>query len=149
MAANPPQMAANDFLELKPVTRAIIGAAMQVHNTLGTGFSEKVYENALRVLLQKERMPVEQQKRVLVRFHDEVVGDYVTDLIVDRVIVELKAVPTLTHDHQLQCVNYLKATGLNVCLLLNFGRRRLEYKRFAMTHSSADICGGFAAICVP
>jgi GxxExxY protein len=149
MAANPTQIAANDFQELKPVTRTIIGAAMEVHNTLGAGFSEKVYENCLRIVLEERGLGVEQQRPVRVVFHGETVGDYVTDLLVGRVVVELKAVPSLTRDHQVQCINYLKATGLNVCLLLNFGRRRLEFKRFAMTHSSADICVGFAGICVP
>ena len=73
----------------------------------------------------------------------------VTDLMVGRIIIEFRAIPALTRDHQAQCINYLKATGLNVCMLLNFGRRRLEFKRFAMTHSSAAICAGFAGICVP
>ena len=149
MAANPSQIAANEFLELKPATRAIIGGAMDVHNTLGIGFAEKVYENALRIVLCEKGLHVAQQRPVSVRFHGQVVGEYIPDLIADRVVVELKSVPVLTRDHQVQCLNYLKATGLNVCLLLNFGRRRLEFKRFAMTHSSAAICAPFAAICVP
>ena len=149
MAADEPQMAADDLKRFKPVTGAIIGAAMTVHNRLGLGFAEKVYENALAFELRKHGRDVAQQQAFHVRYEDQIVGVYQTDLIVDGVLVELKAVSVLTSDHRDQCINYLRGTGLPLCMLLNFGRRRLEYRRIAFTHSSAAICGPSAAICVP
>lgn len=112
------------------LTRAIIGAAHRVSSVLGYGFLEKVYENALRVELLRRGLTVQQQFPLQVRYESEVVGDYVADLIVgNEVIVELKAVTTLDRAHQAQCVHYLRATGIQVCLLLNFGRRSLEVRR--------------------
>lgn len=150
MAADEPQMAANDYPELKPASYSIIGAAIAVHNKLGFGFAEKVYENSLAIELRRRGLEVQQQRPVHVRYDEDIVGDYVTDLLIDgRIIVEVKAVIGLNAEHRAQCINYLRATGLNLCMLLNFGRRRLEYQRIAFTHSSANICGPFAAICVP
>jgi GxxExxY protein len=115
------------------LTERIIGCAYTVSNTLGCGFLEKVYENALAHELRKAGMEVRQQEPVKVRYDGVVVGDYVADLIVEgRVLIELKAVDTLDKVHQAQCLNYLKATGLRVCLLLNFARPRLEIKRFVL-----------------
>ena len=112
------------------VTEAVIGAAYDVANTLGTGFLEKVYENALAHELRKRRHGVEQQKKLEVLYDGVVVGDYVADLVVEQlVIVELKAVKQLDNNHQAQCLNYLKATGLSVALLINFGAPRVEVKR--------------------
>lgn len=150
MAAGKPQGNA-DYVELRPVTGAIIGAAIDVNRRLGMGFVEKVYENALVIELKKLGLEVDQQWPVEVRYEDQIVGSFVADLVVQgRVIVELKVASHLHTDFQIQCINYLKATGLNVCLLLNFGRRRLEYKRFVFTHSTPALpCDSPAAICVP
>jgi GxxExxY protein len=107
----------------RALTQKIIGAAYEVHNTLGTGFLEKVYENALAVELRRAGVRVEQQVPLAVTYRGELVGDYVADMVVDgKVIVEAKAVSALEAVHEVQLVNYLKATGLGVGLLINFGR---------------------------
>lgn len=113
----------------KGLTGKIIGAAMTVHSELGFGFAEKVCENALVIELESVGLALQQQVPTPVYYRGEVVGDYFADLIVeDKVIVELKAVAKLDPAHEVQLVNYLKATELEVGLLLNFGRS-LEYKR--------------------
>ena len=116
---------------LNAVTERVIGCAYRVANTLGCGFLEKVYENALAHELRKAGVSFTQQEPLPVLYDGIVVGDFFTDLRVEnRVIVELKA----TEDHHdvfaAQCLNYLKATGLPVCLLLNFGKPQLGIKRF-------------------
>ena len=94
---------------------------------------EKVYENALAHELRKAGLKVLQQQAIQVLYDGIVVGDYIADMLVeDCVIVELKAVKALDEIHQAQCLNYLKATGLHLCLLLNFGSRRVEVKRLAL-----------------
>jgi GxxExxY protein len=114
------------------LTQRIIGCAITVSNGLGAGFVEKAYENALAHELRKAGLAVAQQRGVIVAYDGVVVGAYAVDLLVeDRVIVELKAVRALDTVHQAQCIDYLRATGLPICLLLNFGRPRLEVKRFA------------------
>jgi len=105
------------------MTERIIGAAHQVYNTLGFGFLEKVYENALALELRKGGHSVTQQASIEVVYEGEVVGQYTADLIVDgKVVVEVKAVRDLDQAHEVQLVNYLKATGIEVGLLLKFGR---------------------------
>jgi GxxExxY protein len=114
------------------VTERIIGCAFTVANTLGIGFSEKVYENALAHEMRKRGLLVVQQRGIVVRYDDAVVGEYIADLVVDdRIIVELKVVKALSEQHVAQCVNYLRATGLDRCLLMNFGRSRIEFRRVA------------------
>ena len=116
--------------QIDETTEKIIGAAYTVSNTLGNGFLEKVYENALSIELRKLGFAVEQQYPIEVRYDDVIVGQYVADLIVDDVvIVELKAVKALDNIHVAQCLNYLKATRLTTCLLLNFGNPKVEVKR--------------------
>lgn len=111
-------------------TNRIIGAAFVVANAIGSGFLEKVYENALVHELKKSGLSVEQQKPVRIIYDGIVVGEYVADLVVQgSVIVELKAVKALDEIHMAKCLNYLKATGLRVCLLINFGTPRLQIKR--------------------
>lgn len=119
--------------EINSITEKIIGCAYKVSNGLGCGFLEKVYENALAYELGKIGLKVEQQKQVKV-FYDKIeVGFYETDLVVqDIVLVELKGVKSLDQAHQAQCLNYLKATGLKICLLINFGNPRVEVKRFIL-----------------
>jgi GxxExxY protein len=117
------------------VTKIIIGCAFDVHNKLGSGFLEKVYENALRIELLKKGLKVKQQEPIKVWYDNQVVGEYNVDLLVeDRIIVELKAVQSLTREHEVQLVNYLTATKIDTGLLLNFGssvqvkRKYREYK---------------------
>ena len=124
-----PQMNA-DERRLNELTERIIGCAYDVANGLGAGFLEKVYENALRIDLQRRGLAVLQQQPIPVMWRGEVVADYVADLLVEgQVIVELKAVKALDEVHFAQCLNYLRATGLRVCLLINFGKSQIDVKR--------------------
>jgi GxxExxY protein len=119
-----------DEFQINALTETVIGAAYKVSNVLGCGFLEKVYENALAIELRKSGLHVDPQHPIPVYYDGVQVGDFYADLIVDRVvIVELKAVERFTDIHQAQCLNYLKATGLPVCLLMNFGKPRVEVKR--------------------
>ncbi len=112
------------------LTEKIIGCAHRVSNILGSGFLEKVYENALAHELRKAGLEIEQQYPIHVTYDDIIVGDYLADLLVDhRVILELKTVDTLTDIHMAQCLNYLKATGLHICLLINFHHPKVQIKR--------------------
>jgi GxxExxY protein len=112
------------------LTQAIIGAAMRVHSTLGPGFLELVYHRALIHELAKLGLSVESQKPLTVTYDGIVVGDFSADLLVEgRVLVELKANQSLVAANEVQLVNYLTATGIDIGLLLNFGAIRLEFKR--------------------
>jgi len=103
------------------ITKKIIDSYYKVYNTLGYGFLEKVYENALKIELKRLNLKVDQQKSIKVLYETFEVGDYFADLIVeDLVIVELKAAESLCEEHEAQLINYLKATNLEVGLLLNF-----------------------------
>ncbi len=115
------------------ITEKIIGAAFEVHTVLGYGFLEKVYENALLAELCKRGVKAETQRAMKVKYKDVIVGDYVADLIVeDKVIVELKTEESYNKVHEAQLLNYLKATGTKVGLLINFGRKKCEFKRLVM-----------------
>jgi GxxExxY protein len=115
------------------LSNRIIGCALTVLHALGTGFLEKVYENALLHELRKAGIAVSQQHRMVVRYDGIVVGDYAADLLVEHVVlVELKVAKAIDEIHRAQCLNYLKATGLHLCLLLNFGKPRLEIKRIVL-----------------
>ena len=104
------------------LTRKIIGAFYQVYNTLGYGFSEKVYENSLAIELKKLGLKVQKQQEIIVYYEGVNVGEYFADAVVGgAVILELKAVRKLSEDHEAQLLNYLKATTIEVGLLLNFG----------------------------
>lgn len=119
--------------ELNGSAFKIIGAGYQVSNTWGVGFLEKVYENALCWEIRKNSLEVQQQASVPVIYDGRVVGDYVPDLLVqNRVVVEIKATDATGRIYHAQCINYLRATGLRLCLLLNFGRPRLQVARFAL-----------------
>jgi GxxExxY protein len=123
----------DDGRSVNGLTERIIGAGFEVSNTLGTGFLEKIYENALARELRLRGLSVAQQNGASVYYKDFDVGTYVTDLIVeDTVIVELKAVQALNEFHTAQCVNYLRATGKSTCLLMNFAKPRLEYRRIVL-----------------
>ncbi len=116
------------------ITGPIIGAFYEVYNTLGYGFLEKVYENALVHLLRQQGLLVRQQTPISVVFRGVVVGEYYADLLVeDKVIVELKTTERFHPEHTAQLMHYLKATHLGVGLLLNFGRQAM-YKRLISTN---------------
>jgi len=116
--------------ELNEVTERIIGGAFTVANRMGSGFLEKVYENALSHELRKAGMRAEQQKRLAVHYDNVLVGEYIADLIVEEtVLVEIKAAANLDKAHMAQCLNYLRATGLSLCLLINFGNPRVQIQR--------------------
>jgi GxxExxY protein len=110
------------------ITQKIIGCSYDVSNALGAGFVEKVYENALVHQIRKSTaLIVAQQYPIKVTYDDIIVGEFIADLLVaERVLVELNAVSTLAPEHTAQALNYLRATGLEICLLINFGRSKVE-----------------------
>lgn len=116
--------------DLNRISERVIGCAFVVSNALGAGFLERVYENALAHELRKSGLLVAQQHPVAVTYDGVVVGNYTVDLFVEgAVMVELKAVASLDASHRAQGLNYLSATGLPLCLPINFGRPRIEIKR--------------------
>jgi GxxExxY protein len=126
-------MNADNFL-YKELTDRLLASAFKIHNALGAGFLEKVYENALVHELAKDGIVCEQQKALKVLYDGIVVGDYVADLVVDdKIIVELKAVKDLNSVFEAQLLNYLKATRLKVGYILNFGNPRFEFKRMVLS----------------
>jgi len=121
------------------ITDRIIKAAFKVHNELGFGFLEKVYQNAMVVELRSAGLHVAKEVATDVYYQNELVGQYYADLIVEQsVILELKSVATLSKNHEVQLVNYLKATGLEVGLLINFGHS-VEVKRKVLDNPSKSI----------
>jgi GxxExxY protein len=119
-----------DARRLDEITERVIGCAYTVANTLGPGFLEKMYENALAYELRKAGFAVQQQCSIQVRYGEIVVGEYIADILVENsVLLELKAMNGLDDIQTAQCLNYLKATGLQVCLLINFGGPRVQVKR--------------------
>ena len=119
-------------------TETIIGCSFRVLNTLGIGFLERVYQNALAYEIKKQGLNVAQRKPIPVFYDGVLVGKFEGDLIVEgQVIVELKAVRKHHARFTAQCLNYLKATGMPVCLLLNFGNPKLDIKRYAHSTFSA------------
>jgi GxxExxY protein len=112
------------------LTERVIGAVYEVSNTLGPGFLEKVYERALVRELRLRGIRVAAQVSLSVMYKGEPVGDYFADLLVeDLVVVELKCVDRIASEHVAQCLNYLKASGLGVCLLVNFQKAKVEVRR--------------------
>jgi GxxExxY protein len=115
---------------LNPLSKRVIGCGLRVAGNLGNGFLEKVYENALAHELRKAGLSVEQQRGITVMYDGVMVGEYFIDLLVEAsLLVELKTVSELSGAHRAQCLNYLRATGMHLCLLMNFGRPRLEVRR--------------------
>jgi GxxExxY protein len=122
-----------DEAALNDLSQRVIGYALTVGKTLGSGFAEKVYENALAHELRKAGLTAAQQRGLAVLYDDVIVGEYSVDLLVEDVLlVELKAVTALEEAHRRQCLNYLKATGMRLCLLINFGTPRLEIRRIVL-----------------
>lgn len=121
---------ATDPDKYKLLTEKIIGCAFTVHRTLGSGFLEKVYENAMLIELKDANLKVEAQKPLDVYYKNQLVGSYYADLVVENeIIVELKVASALEPAHEAQLVSYLKATGFPIGLLLNFGTQSLGIKR--------------------
>ena len=113
------------------LTGRILEACFEVINELGSGFLESVYEKALNIALTQKGLLVKAHFPISVSFRGHAVGQFFADLLVEeKVIVELKAVTALAGEHQAQIINYLKASGIEVGLLVNFGRPKLEYRRF-------------------
>jgi len=113
------------------LTGKILECAFAVHNALGAGFLERVYSNALVIEFHRHELECQQQAHLKVKYRDIVVGEYAAELLVSgRVLLELKACASLDPNHAAQLMNYLRASGIKVGLLLNFGRPKLEYRRF-------------------
>ena len=117
-------------MEYQGLTEKIIGCAYRVYNKMGFGFLESVYEKCMLIELGKEGLSVEAQKPITVFYENDIVGEFVADIIVENtVILELKSVKRIVQAHEVQLVNYLVATGKPVGLILNFGERKVEIKR--------------------
>ncbi len=113
------------------LTEKILATCFEVSNELGCGFLESVYQNALQIALKDKGLSAQVQASLKVMFRNQTVGEFFPDIIVEEsVIVELKAVKALAPEHLAQVMNYLKATGIEVGLLINFGSPKLEYRRF-------------------
>lgn len=118
------------MLDHHDITEKILQCAYQVSNTLGPGFVEKIYENSMLIELEREGLKAEQQKQIKVYYKGICVGEYYADLLVcDSVIVELKTVKAIEEIHCAQLINYLKATGITVGLILNFAHPKIEIRR--------------------
>jgi len=121
------------------ITEAVLGCAFEVIDELGAGFLESVYERALLLALRQKGLSVVSQHPIRVEFGGQSVGDFYADLFVEgKVIVELKTVKAIAPEHQAQVINYLKATGIEVGLLINFGNPKLEYRRFTRRKKLED-----------
>lgn len=117
-------------MDINDITYAINGAVFEVNRVLGPGFLEKVYENALLIELKSRGLKAESQVPIKVIYKDNVVGEYIADILVEEsVIVELKTVESLEKIHEAQLLNYLRATGLNIGMLVNFRNTKAEIKR--------------------
>ncbi len=123
----------NDDLIYKDEVYRIVGAAMNVSNTLGSGFLEAVYQEALEIELQDNGVPFEPQRGIKITYKDRILNkDYTADFVCfDNVVVEIKAIKQITGIEEAQLINYLKATQLPLGLLINFGAEKLEWKRYA------------------
>lgn len=113
------------------ITKKILEACFEVSNELGTGYLESVYEKALLIALRQKGLKAENQIPLEVKFRGEIVGEFFVDILVEnKILIELKVVNTLTKELYAQTINYLKATSIEVGLLINFGNAKLEYRRF-------------------
>ncbi|MCX5897494.1 MAG: GxxExxY protein [Proteobacteria bacterium] len=120
----------DNIIIYKDLSYKLIGLAMRVHSGLGHGFLEKVYERALMILLRRENIEAAQQAPITVSFEGEVVGNYYADILVEnKIILEIKSAEQIIDAHRAQALHYLKATGLRLAIILNFGKEKLEYER--------------------
>jgi len=123
----------NDIMDINDITYAINGAVFEVNRVLGPGFLEKVYENALTIELRRQGLKVESQAPIKVNYKEETVGEYYVDIFVEKkVIVEIKTVEKLDKIHEAQLLNYLKAFGIHVGLLVNFKHPKADIKRMVL-----------------
>ncbi len=121
----------NPCLLYQELTENILGACFEVMNELGAGFLESVYEQALLIALRGRGLSAQSQVPISVQFRREKIGEFFADILVERkVILELKAAKSIAPEHQAQIINYLKATRIEVGLLINFGPAKLDYRRF-------------------
>ncbi len=119
-----------DKILFKDLSYKIVGLAIQVYKELGYGFLEKVYENALMILLRREGIRAIQQAPIAVKFLGELAGEYFADILVeDKIILEIKTAEKIIDAHRAQALHYLKATGMQLAIILNFGKKKLEYER--------------------
>ncbi|WP_320045953.1 GxxExxY protein [uncultured Ilyobacter sp.] len=117
----------------KNMAYKLVGIAMKVHNDLGNGYLEKVYENALMLHLKKEKIRAEQQKKINVIYLGEIIGHYIADILVEEdIILEIKVTEKITEVHVSQVLNYLKTTGKRLGIIINFKNEKLEYKRVVL-----------------
>src|SRR5262249_17748752 len=116
--------------KINTLTETVLNAAFEVSNTLGAGFLEKIYKRALHTELSLRGLHVVQEASFTVSYKGCILGEYFADLLIEDVlVVEVKCVEQLINEHKAQCLSYLKASGRSVCLLLNFKKPRVEYKR--------------------
>src|SRR3990167_1194440 len=122
-----------DMYKEVDLTKKIIGVAMRVHNKIGPGFPEKIYHQAMIIALDKEGLGIESEKEIDILYEDTYVGTFRLDLIINnKVVIELKAVSgEIPRVFQTQTISYLKASKIEIGLLINFGNERLEVKRLA------------------
>ena len=122
------------------LSEQVIGACFEVSNELGIGFLESVYEKALLIALRDRGLKAESQVAVRVSFRNQAVGEFFADIVIeDLIIIELKAVRGIAVEHVAQVLNYLRATGKEVGLLVNFGTKKLEYRRFNNQIENSDL----------
>ncbi|MGB8658118.1 MAG: GxxExxY protein [Candidatus Zixiibacteriota bacterium] len=120
----------NNQIRHQDLTYQIIGTAMEVHSELGPGYNEEIYQKALEIQLRNQGIPFEPQMSTEIKFKGEMVGLKLLDFFVDnKVVVEIKALSHLDANHEAQVISYLKATGSEVGLSINFGAKKLEHKR--------------------
>ena len=122
------------------LTQRVLGAVFEVANTLGAGFLEKVYERALLRELAVRGVPAATQASFAISYKGQYVGEYFADILVENVlVVELKCVDRLANEHIAQCINYLRASGRTVCLLVNFQKPKVEWRRIVQGYQMADL----------
>jgi len=124
----------NADFKYKELTHRILKCAFEVHNTLGCGFLEKVYENALVHELEIQHIECKIQKSITVIYKNKEVGKYIADIVVEnKVILEVKTVDQISNIHRAQLINYLRATGYEVGIIINFAKTKLEYQRLVLS----------------
>ena len=123
----------------RSLSERVIQCAFEVSNQLGAGFLEAVYENALCIEMKRQGIEFQRQKSIEVIYKDQVIGNYIADIVVEnKLLIELKALSDFSKQHEAQLMNYLKATGIKVGLLLNFGTPRVSVRRIAWRYDEAE-----------